>query len=195
MHVFETDASNATLNPLYVQKQKIEVETQPPVTLSYRWWIVRIVFFLVVPIVLLWVIPYHTLYPYIWLCCVLVAQATVVRSIIDENSKLFKVLGVLVVCCVVVSIGIEFVPDTVVHTKDQYIEKNHYKTCEWYTKTDLPICDGFFVHQTKVLATPTTVNGQSLTRESVVKVVKTVDSFKGSFRSGVTDCPLLNQYS
>ena len=95
MHVFETDASNATLNPLYIQKQKIDLKVHPLETLSYRWWIVRIVLFLIVPIVLLWVIPYHPLYGYIWMCFILVTQTVILRSIIHDNDKMLKVLGVL----------------------------------------------------------------------------------------------------
>ena len=179
MHVFETDASNATLNPLYIQKQKIDLKVHPLETLSYRWWIVRIVLFLIVPIVLLWVIPYHPLYVYIWMCFVLVTQTVILRSIIHDNDKMLKVLGVLVACCVVLSIFIPFVPDTVVRTEDRYIENNNYKTCEWYTKADLPICsDGFFLHQTRVLATPTTtLKGQSLERDGILKVMQMLDSF------------------
>ena len=117
MHAFETDASNATLNPLYRPKEK--TKAQPPAKLPYRWWVVqfvRIVLFLILPIVLIWMMPYRVLYSYMWICYVLVGQTTVLRSVIDANNKLWKPFGALVVCCVLISIGIEFVPDTAMHT-------------------------------------------------------------------------------
>mgnify|MGYP001175149717 CR=1 FL=1 len=56
-HVFETDANNATINPLYIQKNT-SVETTTTETniklLSYRWIIFRAILFLIIPIIVLW---------------------------------------------------------------------------------------------------------------------------------------------
>ena len=56
-HVFETDADNATINPLYVQKNTSSVETTTTETniklLSYRWIIFRAILFLIIPIIVL----------------------------------------------------------------------------------------------------------------------------------------------
>ena len=80
-HAFETDAMNATINPLHIQKNT-SVETTTTETniklLSYRWIIFRAILFLIIPIIVLWLIPnYHHLYVYIWICYVLIAQATI----------------------------------------------------------------------------------------------------------------------
>ena len=91
-HVFETDADNATINPLYVQKNTSSVETTTTETniklLSYRWIIFRAILFLIIPIIVLWLIPnYHPVYAYVWICYVLIAQATILYNIIDEKNN------------------------------------------------------------------------------------------------------------
>ena len=92
-HVFETDADNATINPLYVQKNTSSVETTTTETniklLSYRWIIFRAILFLIIPIIVLWglITNYHHVYVYVWICYVLIAQATILYNIIDEKNN------------------------------------------------------------------------------------------------------------
>ena len=68
-----------------------------------------------------------------------------------------------------------------VHTKETYLLKNNYQSCEWYTKEDLPMCDDFFANDaSKILATPTTINGgESLTRENILKLMELINTFQG----------------
>ena len=88
-HVFEKDADNATINPLYIQKNtSVETTTtETNVKLSYHWIVFRAILFLIIPIIVLWFTPYHTLYVYIWRCYVLIAQATIIFNIIDEKNN------------------------------------------------------------------------------------------------------------
>ena len=110
MHVLQTDASGATINPLYIQTTKVKATPPAPAKLSYWWWIGRAFFSLIVPIVYLWVTDYHVLTPCIWACYVLVAQTVVVRSVLHEEYQLVKWLGIALVLWMVVSVGIEFSP-------------------------------------------------------------------------------------
>ena len=86
-HVFEKDAGNATINPLYIQKNtSVETTTtETNIKLSYHWIIFRAILFLIIPIIVLWFIPnYHHIYVYTWICYVLFAQATIIFNIIDH---------------------------------------------------------------------------------------------------------------
>ena len=49
-HVFEKDANNATINPLYIQKNtSVETTTtETNIKLSYHWIIFRVILFLIV---------------------------------------------------------------------------------------------------------------------------------------------------
>ena len=94
MHVLQTDASGATINPLYIQTTKAKTTPPAPAKLSYWWWIGRAFFSLIVPIVSLWVTDYHVLTPCIWACYVLVAQTAAMRSVLHEDYQLDKWLGV-----------------------------------------------------------------------------------------------------
>jgi len=89
-HVFETDANNATINPLYIQKNT-SVETTTTETniklLSYHWIIFRAILFLIIPIIVLWIPNYHHIYVYTWISYVLIAQATILYNIIDEKNN------------------------------------------------------------------------------------------------------------
>ena len=89
-HVFEKDADNATINPLYIQKNtSVETTTtETNIKLSYHWIVFRAILFLIVPIIVLWLIPnYHHIYGYIWISYVLIAQATIIFNIIDEKNN------------------------------------------------------------------------------------------------------------
>ena len=90
-HVFEKDANNATINPLYIQKNtSVETTTtETNIKLSYHWIIFRAILFLIIPIIVLWLlIPnYDHIYVYIWISYVLIAQATILYNIIDENNN------------------------------------------------------------------------------------------------------------
>ena len=174
-HVFETDANNATINPLYIQKNtSVETTTtETNIKLSYHWIIFRAILFLIIPIIVLWFTPYHTLYVYTWICYVLLAQATIIFNIIDENNNnIYKRLVIFVTLFLLISIIISIIPDTMVHTKETYLLKNNYQSCEWYTKKDLPLCDGFFGNvASKILATPTTTKeGEYLKRENILEL-------------------------
>lgn len=197
-HVFETDADNATINPLYVQKNTSSVETTTTETniklLSYRWIIFRAILFLIIPIIVLWgMIPnYHHVYVYVWICYVLIAQATTLYNIIDENNNnIHKRLGMFMILFLVIFIIISIIPDTMVHTKETYLLKNNYQSCEWYTKEDLPLCDGFFANgASKILATPTITNGvESLSRENILKIMELVNAFHDRIQDQ-SSCPL-----
>ena len=62
----------------------------------------------------------------------------------------------------VISIIISVIPDTKDHTKETYLLKNNYQSCEWYAKEDLPMCDDFFRNgASKILATPTITNNSN----------------------------------
>ena len=200
-HVFETDADNATINPLYIQKNT-SVETTTTETniklLSYRWIIFRAILFLIIPIIVLWLIPnYHHLYVYIWICYVLIAQAAITFNIIDENNNnIYKRLVIFVILFLVISIIISLIPDTMVHNKETHMLKNNYKSCEWYTKEELPICDGYFKNGvSKILASPTKdKGGKSMSRDGILKIMKLVDGLllgSGDGNSFVDQCPII----
>ena len=81
-----------------------------------------------------------------------------------------------------------------VHNKETYVLKNNYKSCEWYTKEDLPICDGYFKNGvSKILATPTKdKGGKSMSRDGILKLMKLVNSFlSGSGISFDDECPII----
>ena len=128
---FKTDASNATLNPLYVQKNPTieSPPTPPPATtkLSYYWHIFRAILFLIIPIIVLWIIPYYNVYVYIWSYYVLITQATILCTIIDEKNNIHKRLVIFMILFLVISIIISLIPDTMVHNKETYVLKNNYK--------------------------------------------------------------------
>ena len=149
-YAFEIDANNATINPLYIQKNtSVETTTtETNVKLSYHWIIFRAILFLIIPIIVLWLIPnYHHIYVYIWISYVLIAQATILYNTIDENNNnIHKRVVMFMTLFLVISIIISIIPDTMVHNKETHMLKNNYKSCEWYTKEDLPMCDGFFAN-------------------------------------------------
>ena len=89
-YAFEIDANNATINPLYIQKNtSVETTTtETNIKLSYHWIIFRAILFLIIPIIVLWLIPnYHHMYVYVWISYVFIAQATILYNIIDENNN------------------------------------------------------------------------------------------------------------
>ena len=88
-YAFEIDANNATINPLYIQKNtSVETTTtETNIKLSYHWIIFRAILFLIIPIIVLWIPNYHHIYVYIWICYVLIAQATIMFNIIDEKNN------------------------------------------------------------------------------------------------------------
>ena len=88
-HVFEKDADNATINPLYIQKNtSVETTTtETNIKLSYHWIIFRAILFLIIPIIVLWIPNYHHIYVYICISYVLIAQATILYNIIDEKNN------------------------------------------------------------------------------------------------------------
>ena len=183
-HVFEKDADNATINPLYIQKNtSVETTTtETNIKLSYHWIIFRAILFLIIPIIVLWIPNYHHIYVYIWISYVLIAQATILYNIIDEkNNNIHKRVVMFMTLFLVISIIISIIPDTMVHTKETYLLKNNYQSCEWYTKEDLPMCDDFFRNgANKILATPTiTKGGESLTRETTLKLMELINTFQG----------------
>ena len=98
---FKTDASNATLNPLYIQKNPTieSPPTPPPATtkLSYYWHIFRAILFLIIPIIILWIIPYYNVSVYIWSYYVLITQATILCTIIDEKNNIHKRLVIFMI--------------------------------------------------------------------------------------------------
>ena len=138
-HVFETDANNATINPLYIQKNtSVETTTtETNIKLSYHWIIFRAILFLIVPIIVLWFIPnYDHIYVYIWISYVFIAQATILYNIIDEKRVVMFMMLFLVI-----SIIISIIPDTMVHTKETYLLKNKIymqkKICQCVMRTAL----------------------------------------------------------
>ena len=166
MHAFETDASNATLNPLHRPKENII--PQPRAKQSYRWWIVRIVLFLVAPIILIW--TYLTMFCMSTYGFVMfLGQTTTLRSAINESSKSRNRLVYWWYVCGRID-GYGIVPDTSMHTGDRYIEKPNTNLCVVYQNRLADMRR--LLHQTKVLATPTVVQGQSLAHESIRKVIK-----------------------
>jgi hypothetical protein len=81
-----------------------------------------------------------------------------------------------------------------VHNKETNVLKNNYKSCEWYTKEELPICDGYFKNGvSKILATPTKdKGGKSMSRDGILKLMKLVNSLLvGSGNSFDDQCPII----
>ena len=60
-NVFEKYANNATINPLYIQKNtSVETTTtETNIKLSYHWIIFRAILFLIIPIIVLWPVHSH----------------------------------------------------------------------------------------------------------------------------------------
>ena len=114
-HVFEKDATNATINPLYIQKNTSAVETtttETNIKLSYRWIVFRAILFLIIPIIIvLWIPNYHHIYVYVWISYVIIAQATILYNIIDEkNNNIHKRLVIFMILFLVISIIISLIP-------------------------------------------------------------------------------------
>ena len=72
--------------------------------------IFRAILFLIIPIIVLWIIPYYNVYVYIWSYYVLITQATILCTIIDEKNNIHKRLVIFMILFLVISIIISLIP-------------------------------------------------------------------------------------
>ena len=95
---FQKDASNATINPLYIEKAKINIKTNEKslfslLGVSYVKCLgFRIVLFLIIPICFIWLLNYNIIYSYIWLFYVVMAQAALINTIILDEKSLLPII-------------------------------------------------------------------------------------------------------
>ena len=59
--------------------------------------IFRAILFLIIPIIILWIIPYYNVSVYIWSYYVLITQATILCTIIDEKNNIHKRLVIFMI--------------------------------------------------------------------------------------------------
>jgi hypothetical protein len=193
---FEKDASNATVNPLYIQKANaIKAKAEKPLVISYRWMLAfRVIFFLIIPICFIGSMEYNVVYSYIWLFYAVVAQTAFMRTItLDKKNTLVKQLYVIVSVSILVAVCINFVPDTKVYTEKTHTVENDLKTCQWYRKDEIPICNSYFGTKNRILGAPATYNGKSLTREKIILTTKAVNGYMDLFQSLLLyqECPMV----